>query len=353
MNDDTNQVLTQAHDLIEAEQLEDARRLLEPLLDREKDNADVWWLYAHAVSDAETARKALQNVLRIDPNYPEANELLKTLEATYPAAAPSPLRPIARLDVHTPPAALPDLPPTLPEKVDEWEFEEAGEGKAESRRVLTPRQLALLISILVVVIVGGLLAILNSARLPSATATPTAESQSAIPTLPVVELTPTLLETAVVGGTVTEEGTARSTQAVATTSPPDTDTPIRTAEPQLSTSTPGTTAESYEAIFDALSDFTLPREAIEVTDTSLGETLLVSVCTIAGPELRAALPQAMNAIARASASLMPDVDAVGVRMLNCGNNTTLLVIGAPLEAALSYAGGELNDEAFQAQWRSQ
>jgi hypothetical protein len=68
--------------------------------------------------------------------------------------------------------------------------------------------------------------------------------------------------------------------------------------------------------------------------------------------MRAALPEAMKAIANASQSLTSEIDAVGTRMMNCGDNTTLLVIAVPIEDAKAYANGELDDEAFQARWSS-
>ncbi len=352
MNDDTNQVLTRAYDLIESEHLDEAKSLLDPILEREGDNADAWWLYAHAVSDVETARRALQNVLRIDPDYPEADDLLKMLEDSL-TPAPSALRPIQRLDTSRPPVAPPDLPPTLPEKVDEtWDFEEVAEGKPAARRLLTPRQLVILIPILVVVLVGGLLLILNSANTTTTTTlpSPTALGQAAVPTLPVTDFTPIPLDT-IVPSDVTEVATSASA-AEETPAPAFTRTPIPTNE-QPPTPDVQSAGDVYQPLYDALSSFTMPRNGVEVTSTSLGDTLLVSVCTLAGPELRAALPQVMNAIAGISQSLAIDVDAVGARMLNCANNTTLLVIGVPHADAVAYANGDLNDEEFQARWSSQ
>ncbi|MBZ0304653.1 MAG: hypothetical protein K8I82_01170, partial [Anaerolineae bacterium] len=77
MNDTTEQVLDRAFELIEDGRLEDAQRLLKPLIDADRNNPDVWWLYAHAVTDPEAAQIALQNVLRLDKDYPEAQTLLK------------------------------------------------------------------------------------------------------------------------------------------------------------------------------------------------------------------------------------------------------------------------------------
>src|SRR5262245_41963233 len=72
--------LQRAYELIEVDQLDEARAILEPIVTSEQNNADAWWLYAHSVYDPEEARRALQNVLRIDPDYPEASSLLIMLD---------------------------------------------------------------------------------------------------------------------------------------------------------------------------------------------------------------------------------------------------------------------------------
>ncbi len=345
MNDDTNQVLTRAYDLIESDQLDEAKALLEPVVNQEKDNADAWWLYAHAVTDTIVARAALQNVLRIDPAYPDAADLLKTLDEAF---APSPLRPIARIETQRPP----ELPPTLPEKVAEgWEFEAAGDKPA--RRF--PRQLAILIPIVVIVIVVGLLAILNSSN-PAQISIPTETplTLAGVPTLSAEDFTPLPVDT-LVSSSATEEATfiaPTSSTPENTLVPAHTSTPVPTVRQQESTASVSI-GDPYQVVYDALVSFTLPRNGVELTNTSLGSTLLVSICTIAGPEMRAVLPQAMTALANASKSLTSDVEAIGARMLNCGNNTPLLVIVVAREDAVAYTNDQLTDEEFQALWRSQ
>ncbi|MFQ3568082.1 MAG: tetratricopeptide repeat protein [Aggregatilineales bacterium] len=84
MSDFHGETLVRAHELIEAGNPEEALTLLRPVLDAEPDNADAWWIYAHAVSDPEEARRALGNVLSLDPGYPEAAELLALLNEQYP-----------------------------------------------------------------------------------------------------------------------------------------------------------------------------------------------------------------------------------------------------------------------------
>jgi hypothetical protein len=60
--------LNRAYELIKAERFEEARNLLEPFIRANRDNADVWWLYANATEDPAAKRNALQNILRIGTN---------------------------------------------------------------------------------------------------------------------------------------------------------------------------------------------------------------------------------------------------------------------------------------------
>jgi hypothetical protein len=84
MSDIRSLALSRAYELVEAGKPEEARTVLEPILINDRDNADAWWIYAHAVTDPTEARHALGNVLRVNPNYPGAAELMGTLEAQFP-----------------------------------------------------------------------------------------------------------------------------------------------------------------------------------------------------------------------------------------------------------------------------
>ena len=58
MTDNVQNALSEAYELIEADNLEEARSVLRFILAEDPDNADAWWLYAHAVEEPETARTA-------------------------------------------------------------------------------------------------------------------------------------------------------------------------------------------------------------------------------------------------------------------------------------------------------
>ncbi len=74
-----NDTLTKAYELIESEQMSQAREILESFLAHERNNADAWWLYAHAVPNIDEAQTALANVKRIAPNYPGVDELIEQM----------------------------------------------------------------------------------------------------------------------------------------------------------------------------------------------------------------------------------------------------------------------------------
>lgn len=84
MSDMRSLALTRAYELVEAGKSEEARTVLEPILLNDRDNVDAWWIYAHAVDDADEARRALDHVIRLDRDYPGATDLLATLNQQYP-----------------------------------------------------------------------------------------------------------------------------------------------------------------------------------------------------------------------------------------------------------------------------
>lgn len=89
MTDSLDTTLGRAYELIEANRIDEAKQLLAPLLTKHPENADVWWLYAHAVDNPREARQALERVQEIDPTYPEVNELLGAVEEIPKSDQPS------------------------------------------------------------------------------------------------------------------------------------------------------------------------------------------------------------------------------------------------------------------------
>lgn len=321
MNAQIDQVLSQAYDMIEQERLEEARRLLKPVLDSHKNNADVWWLYAHAVTDAETARLALNNVIRIDPDYPNANDLLNQLDdrliSDIRSIDDSPLRD---------PSFLPALPSTLPglpksasiDDEDEWNLPDEDE-ETDERKPFYQQPVFLLVMMLLVFAIVAVLVILRPGEQQRAAQTATQASA----------LNPTL----------------DTTFTFATTMPFETPASEFTATDDLVAGEDG-----FSALYAVLDAYNIPANGIRVEGTNLGSrTLLIDVCTTAGAGLRTTLPAIMNTAAL-SGNINDDFDALAARMLDCNDNTELLIIGTSAQNVTDYANDDLSREEFEARW---
>jgi len=354
MSDATNQALSEAYELIEADRLVEAEAILKPILADEPDNADAWWLYSYAVTDVETARMALNTVLHLDKDYPGAAELLQTLEEKYPAhtTAKSDIRKLAPQ-----PPSLPDLPededmepvvnylddsePILAR--DRQMKSEAQPPRSSARK---PSRLPIFVGLLllIVLVVALLFLVLRRPTPASNAVTPTTAQQQAAVDTPtgdqqtVEAAVPTTDQQTQEAGVPTAESTedATSATAEATVSPLEAEvTPIS-----------DTAANSVQG---ALADFTLAADGIGTLDTQLGTTLVAGVCTTSGQQMRDTLTGSMNALS-AVADTIGDTDAIGVRLVNCDTNEVLRVIAVPIADAASFAAGQSDDTSYQSKW---
>jgi hypothetical protein len=119
--------------------------------------------------------------------------------------------------------------------------------------------------------------------------------------------------------------------------------------------TPDVTTDqiTLSAVYPAFQGYRIVDDGVNITQTGLGSTLLVSVCSGAGAQLRTTLPQVMSIVARQSA-VIAGVDAYGVRMVNCAaGNTPLLVIAVNATDAAAYASGSLSEQDFRRAWQPQ
>lgn len=325
MGESTERVLAQAYELIESERLAEAEALLKPIVAAEPDNADAWWLYAHAVTDPGEARLALNNVLRIDPGYPGADDLLDSLEAEYPAAAPT-FETQSGMQRVTPPPTLPALPDDddfvdLDAEFDlDDEIVEQGRTAAPTPTVTTTTArerpawlIPAIVGLLALTIIVALVLLLPRLTGPAGEATtPTAVQQAAQPT------------------------------DVAVGSP--TDIP--------SASAVEVSGDTESAVQSALDGFELVDGDIGTADTALGTTLLVGVCGSTDSQQRSEeINAVMSALAQASTQIQEAIEAVGVRMTDCSTNSVLNVIAVPLSEAAAFAQGTLGEKAYQARWQ--
>ncbi|MDX1995809.1 MAG: tetratricopeptide repeat protein [bacterium] len=400
----TNQDLSRAYDLIEQERLEEARSLLKPLLEANPNNPDVWWLYTHAVEDAQEAQGALENVLRLDPQYPGASALQQQLEATRApvttggiSALGSGTRPPITLDDDFSDFDLDDLDaPPARARVDEEDLDlegifddEAGTsapvGQSSPKTQTNRRQLlaALGAAAFVILAIVVVLLIVNPFDGDDQPVEPTNVAQGGgaeitsepigggitIPTftpeatddnvviVPTLEITPTetLLETE---ARATELDTDPTNIVEPATETPlaVTDTPIATATtiPEdigiVEPSTPASGAD-FGALYAALAGLDVVEDSAEITETALGRTLLVSVCSQPGAQLRQDLDSAMVNLASQAVAFTDTADAIGTRLLNCTDNSPLNVIAVNVASAVDFVNGAITREEFRGQWR--
>jgi hypothetical protein len=82
--------LVEAYNLIKAGQKQDAGRILKSYLSRNRDDAQAWWLMAHAVTQPDTIRRCLEMVIKLDPDHAKARAMLERMQtdASAPAAPP-------------------------------------------------------------------------------------------------------------------------------------------------------------------------------------------------------------------------------------------------------------------------
>lgn len=125
MDQTLDSALTEAHALIEANRHDEARDMLQPLLGEYPNEPDLWWVYLHAVEDRAEASRALDELTRLDPDYPGAAGLRSELEVdTQEAEAPpqTERRPLKRLGESQPRQAIP--PSSLPDETDDNIFDD-------------------------------------------------------------------------------------------------------------------------------------------------------------------------------------------------------------------------------------
>lgn len=92
VHDPLHHHLHRAYHLIQAGYHTDALQILAPICRQYPQQPDAWWLAAHALKNPDEVRYALQQVLRINPDYPGAAAKLNRLNAPPPPAWSSPTR---------------------------------------------------------------------------------------------------------------------------------------------------------------------------------------------------------------------------------------------------------------------
>ena len=292
MSEATSQTLLRAYELIEADEHEEARELLEPVLATDPDNADAWWLYAHAVTTPNEAQSALSNLMRIDPDYPGATELNAKVRSQLPERQPA-----ARM------------------------VEQRGQTTADREVNATfgrfVRWVALVGVVVAVLIIAFLL--LSDTDEDADDGEQPTSAVASIPTLAIV--TPMEQETAEAQIVTTEDA-------------------------QLEAVTEATIPEGVLSAFDT---FELAEEPTTVVDdVDGGRTLLIGVC--ADDASLDLIDSAMERVASASASV-DSVDAIGVRVYDCSSGDVINSLAVDLEVAQQFNNQTIDLRSYQSQWR--
>lgn len=309
MSREMNDTLQRAYELIEADAYDDAKALLETYIEDDPNSADAWWLMAYAADDADEANRALQRVLRIDPNYPGARELSESF-AQQAAPTASPTR-LSRLG-ERPAAAAPASTASFDDFDDddfEDDFDDEDEDDEERvRQPMTPRRRLVLIlaTAAVVLTVLGLVVLATRFR---------------------------------------DQAPAASTEVAQAT-------PQATAEVGVEPTNEVAEGNNFQAIYDALTALNVIDGSAEVITTSRGETLAVSVCSgTSVSELRTATSDALGALASVSASAAESVRGLGIKLVNCdGDGSVQRFVTVDLASAVEFAGGTIDAAAFSTRW---
>jgi hypothetical protein len=313
MSEATNPELARAYQLIESDELEEARELLDSYLERERDNPDAWWLYAHAVTEPMEAQDALRNVLRLDPSYPGAKSLLAESEEVLTPKTSTALprlspRPVTVEEGERVPDFLDQLD-TDDEDFDAFDEDEFSqtEPPEQQRSNGSRRLLFILVPILVaIIVIGVILALINT-----------------------IQNRPPATPTSVAG--------------VATDATP-------TAQINVD-STADVVNDGLDTIAEAMSGFTVIENGIAVEQTELGETLMVSICNDPARGLVATTLSALDQLVQQS-GITGQAAFIAVQIVDCErDNLPLRTVAVDALDAQAFSTGDISVSEFRSRLR--
>ncbi len=317
----SSSVLQQAYELIQRDNLVAARDLLDDYLVTHPNDADAWWLYAHAVADPVEAQDALETVLRLRPDYPGASDLLDESQQLLPITDEDlfddvPVTTTSQPTVVTTPSVQPT--PAAPMATTSTSTNTAVRSGGQS-------PVFLLVAIVVAILLIGLAVILaNQANTPSTTPT----------------LSPVATQVA--------QSTSVSTSEVVIPSTTDDTAGVVGTEDVAGSGTEVVEPDEYADLYAALTGFDVIEGSAVTEDAAIGQTLLVSICNDTARGLRNTSVEALSALAASSANLeATGTEFIGVRILDCQRDNFLLRILALSTAdAEAFATGEIDQTAL-------
>ena len=296
-----NDTLSRAHELIEADQMSQAREILESFLAHERNNADAWWLYAHAVANIDEAQTALANVKRIDPDYPGVNDLITQMNDRLALLGEdNQIQDFPEGDIELEDEIFePDFDDIdFPEDDFDIDFDEDDDPEPEIVEHSRWQMYAVVALILILILVAAVILLSGGGSDDEPTS---------------VDVTPT------------------SVAGVPTTQP---------TEPFIAASV---------TLLDVLSSFAISTNEIDIVETQIGTTSFVSICTDA-TTFRDVLTNALMTIGQSN--IMVDTDGIGVRLLDCTTNQTLNSIVVPASSVQEFASGSITEDEFRREWRA-
>jgi hypothetical protein len=278
------------------------------------------------------AQDALRNVLRLDPAYPGAKALLTESEQILtPAKTAATTTPLQRLGSRPVPDDRERTPDFLDQldinedddfdtfSSDEDEFEDREAADDDNNTRLRRILFVVAATILTLIVIGIGFVLTNPLR--NRTAQPPATN-------------------------VAGESTATAVSGVA-----DADlTPFATQNVTQDSTADVSAPTGFENIIAGFSAFTLAGDGVGVEETSLGSTLIASVCNDPSRGLAATTLEAVDTLSRQTDIGIPGTAYIGVRVVDCARgNLPLRTVAVSTADASAFAAGILSFSEFRAQ----
>ena len=150
--------------------------------------------------------------------------------------------------------------------------------------------------------------------------------------------------------------------AVATEQEPTavaTERPTATATPKASpTVTPTISSDSIRiasfvsSVAETITGFTIVPLESGMLPTRLGDTLVIIVCAIPGPEFNQRLNTVLTTVVSLEADLPEDIEAVAAGLVNCDDDEAeLRFVGVTRATISAFANEEIDSKDFQRAWQ--
>ncbi len=337
MNDlnPSSSVLQQAYAHIQNEDLASARDLLDDYLITYPNDADAWWLYAHAADDPLEAQNALRTVLRLRPDYPGARDLLGESEQLL-AFDPDFISDDVGRASEPPVIARAAVDEQAPVRID----------PTIDSRSTAQRPVFLLAALIIAALLIGLAVILTSqTQQPDTSGTSTLAATNAQ-----------------IAGMGTEAATPDDVAVDSTDVSGNVDVTAEIAvDPEVTANVDAVATDGaiisetqdgqYTALYGVLTGFNVVDGSASTEDLAIGQTTLVSICNDPTQGLQGTAINVLKAMAAGSAEFVDlGAEFIGARIVDCQReNLVLRTLAISTEAAVIYSAGELTDAQLLSQ----